>query len=575
MHLATTALSEFWDTRDELLFLGPWCLRHDRRGDWEGLRRSMMPSPWEDREKFHAAAVYLDRQQERLLPALADCLNRLLGESGDLRYWRILAGPWLMHSLHATYDRYVQLLCAFERHPDLTTLLLEPGSFRTPKDSEEALDLWTTDDLYNLQTYSQLLTGLGRRFPARPPLRGEALNGNGHSPRPSLRRSLRESVRWAETALIKAAEGRADTALVDLYCPSSVTWTLAFRSRFKAAPVSLPAKEEAPAAAPDKRRAALAELPADDEFSKLWVRSLPDNFPALYLEGFRAARERALRRLRDSHRAMVSATAWHFSEPAKFFAAELSRRGGRLIALQHGSNYGLLREMPFERHEKKISDKFLSWGEAPGLQLALLRGRPSPGSRRLLYVATSNPRYPYRFYSAPQGHELEHYFEWQARFIEALDAQTRGRLAVRLYPYDYGHCRPQKLGERFPGLHLDNKRTFSASAAASGLIIVDHPGTSMLTSLAGNFPTLLFWDPALWEFREEARGPLLRLRQAGIFHEDPQSAARALQQILQEGPERWWGRPEVQSAREEFAGRYAPFSGDWQRLWCEKVVGAS
>lgn len=92
-------MPEFWDKQQSLVFLGPWCRRHDCRRDWEDLQAQTLPSPWDDREKFHAAAEYLDRRMERILQPLADYLNTQLLHSGDLRYWRILIGTWLMHSL--------------------------------------------------------------------------------------------------------------------------------------------------------------------------------------------------------------------------------------------------------------------------------------------------------------------------------------------------------------------------------------------------------------------------------------------------------------------------------------------
>lgn len=576
MFLATTALSEFWDKQEEVLFLGPWCRRFDRRRDWQELRAETLPSPWEDRERFHAAAEYLDARVEQILPPLADCLNTHLGHSGNPRYWRILIGTWLMHSLHITYDRYIHLSKAFEKHPDLQTLLLDPASFRTPQDTEQAIDGWMTEDLYNLQTFSQLMTQMGYSFPARTP-REEAPAGNGISPVASLKRGLRGALRWTESAFFKMVEGRSETALMEMYCPSSVVWTLAWKSGFKAAPLTLPVREKEPAAAPgrDRRRAALSELPAADEFMRLWIRSLPENFPTLYLEGFHSARERALRRLRRVPRTMVSSNGWHFSEPLKFFAAELSRRGGRLVAVQHGSGYGLFRSMPIEQHERRISDSFLGWEEAPPLQLAALRNRGRrravAKSRRLLYVATTNPRYLFRFYSAPQAHQLGEYFEWQVLFLKGIGDAIRNRMAVRLYPHDFGHCLRQRLQQDFPNLRWDKKRRFAGSAAVSRLIIVDHPGTSMLAALAGNFPTLLFWNPRLWEFRTEAQSHLELLQQAGLFHNDPRSAARALEEILREGSERWWNSAGVQSARWRFVERYAHVPRDWLRLWSERI----
>src|SRR5207244_13550341 len=105
MFLATTALSQFWDREQEILFLGSWCLRQDRRSDWEGLRYDVMNSPWDDREKFHASAEYLDRFCEEALPAVGEYLGGIHSERRSLRFWRVLLGPWLLNASHTVLDR--------------------------------------------------------------------------------------------------------------------------------------------------------------------------------------------------------------------------------------------------------------------------------------------------------------------------------------------------------------------------------------------------------------------------------------------------------------------------------------
>src|SRR2546427_2927490 len=107
MFLATTALSEFWDKDQEILFLGSWCLRYDRRAEWESLKYQVMPCPWDDRKRFYDAAHYLDECGERILIQLTRYLNSVHGTSCSQRYWRILIGPWLIHYMHVAYDRYI------------------------------------------------------------------------------------------------------------------------------------------------------------------------------------------------------------------------------------------------------------------------------------------------------------------------------------------------------------------------------------------------------------------------------------------------------------------------------------
>lgn len=126
MFLGTMALSDFWERDREILFLGSWCLRHDRRREWEGLRYAVMPCPWEDRERFHHAAQYIDEYYERLLGDLTDVLNAAHDISRRQRYWRVLIGPWLLEYLHVLYDRYVRLTDALGRHPGLETIVIDP-----------------------------------------------------------------------------------------------------------------------------------------------------------------------------------------------------------------------------------------------------------------------------------------------------------------------------------------------------------------------------------------------------------------------------------------------------------------
>src|SRR2546421_2921240 len=107
MFLATTALTEFWDKERELQILGPWCLRYDRRAEWEGLSYTVLPCLWDDRDHFHAAAAEIDDIYERVLPWFGERLANLHGlPYRSTRYWRILVGPWLFRFIHAIYDRY-------------------------------------------------------------------------------------------------------------------------------------------------------------------------------------------------------------------------------------------------------------------------------------------------------------------------------------------------------------------------------------------------------------------------------------------------------------------------------------
>lgn len=582
MFLATTALTEFWDPTQELLFLGSWCVRQDRRHDWEALRYQIMPSPWDDRERFAAAVEELDCVSERLLEKLAAYLNDTHAVFYPQRYWRILIGPWLLHFVHVLYDRHLHLVEAFRRDRTLTTVVLDPSSFRVPADTA-AFTKWVVDDPYNLQLCSHLLQEMGYAFPAKP-------FGRPWSDGQPTQRPLRPGGWCLASRCLNRLMFRTRKALLcTMYCETAQLWQLAWRSRFLAIPYGPNGfwKEVPTEAVFDRRRHGLETLNASDSFERLVVRMLPRHFPSLYLEGYQAARETICRTHRTWPPLIVSAIGW-YQEGFKFLAAEASARGSRLVTVQHGGGYGLQRLDVREQHESRVADAYWVWGwtsqkrrgttrkDVPSLHLSSFVNdqRKRAWSRHqtdvIWYVATTHPRYLYRFQSCPVGSQWEEYFAWQRRFFEALSERLRSQILFRPYLRDYGQAMTARLAERFPDLRVDEGQPIAQRIRQAGLLVIDHSGTTLFEAMVANVPTVLFWDSRYWEMREEAKPDVDALRQAEILWDSPEAVAGHVESIA-EDPRRWWDSQRVQQARVRFMGRYALADAAWLDRWIEAL----
>ncbi len=103
------------------------------------------------------AYVYLKDVYQRLLQQMAALLDEVHEEQHDLRYWRIIIGPWLFHYLDVLYDRYLCIQQAKSKYPFFDTIILAENSFITPRSTSESIEL-STDDPYNLQIYSRILS---------------------------------------------------------------------------------------------------------------------------------------------------------------------------------------------------------------------------------------------------------------------------------------------------------------------------------------------------------------------------------------------------------------------------------
>lgn len=583
MFLATTALSEFWETEQEILFLGSWCLRYDRRKEWEGLRYRVLPNPWDDRKRFYEGCAYLDEAYERMLASLTDYLNSVHRVSLSRRFWRIVLGPWLLHYLHVTYDRYTHLVEAFKLAPDLRTLVLDRRSFWVPRDTMEYSNL-VEEDPFNLQIFSQLIQGMGYVFQECTLPNGWSQRENGSVGREWRgigRQTAKHVLRLTGEALSRARR-RTHVALCFMDCPLANLWALAWRTRFLAIPYDVRAGWTGNLNGPafDDLRSALAGLPSTNEFERIFVQSLPQNFPSLYLENFQNARNEVLDSARKAPAVLASAVGWYYvSEPFKFFAAEAAERGRRLVAVQHGG-YGISRFNACERHEEAVGASFWVWGWAepvdhstrnmPSPKLSqLLRRRLRSASRQsgsILFVATEAPRYLHRFQSMPTGTQWMKYLAWELRFLEAVPEYLRASILFRPYCRDHGRMIRERVSQRFSEIRWDENQPFHQSLKSAHLVVIDHPGTTFLEALVANVPTVLFWDPQCWEARDSAAPYLESLRKGGILWNSPEDAANTMTKVHQD-PRIWWDSEAVQEVRQCFVDRYALSRRDWMDRW--------
>lgn len=576
MHLAATALTQFWDSSAENLFLGPWCARYDRKRDWENVRHRLLPDPWKDLARFERAVDDCNEFSERLMPLLAEYLNDALGVRHSALYWRLIVYPWLLYHMQQMHSHYIYLQDALSLDPGLTTTTMAPESYQTPRDIGDYVRL-SMDDPYNLQLVSQLLAGRGyptRRFEDWP--RTQAPVGV-NSP---LKRRLKDGVSRLLVRLGALGAGRL--LACDLHISRREYFRFLFAMRLRALPFfgTLPPELMAPPAR-DQRRLGLAGLAANSEFERLFVSSLPYNLPTLYLEGHEAARRRIVPLLWRP-RAVFSGVGWHYNEPFKFAAAECAERGSRVWGLQHGGGYGQVIESAAEHIERAILDRFYTWGwssldgdaklrDLPPPQLARVRRR-GPGEG-LLVVSMTMDLYNFRLLRDSNGDFASEYIERDVRLWNSLPAGLRRKAEMRLYK-DYGWCQEARLRERCPDLVIDDRRlAFTDKLASSRLVIIDYPTTTIMEAFAADVPCLMTWNPKAFHFRDSAQPLYDELEKAGLLFYRPEEAAAQAARVFDD-PLPWWNEPRRRRARLEFSRRFGRGSRDWLRDWVRELQRA-
>lgn len=586
MFLATTALSEFWDPQERLLFLGPWCTLHNQREKWAHLDYAMLPNPWDDRECFRQAGQYCQQVFEKVLAELGQFLNRVHGVTFTQRYWRILLGPWLLNFIDIFYDRFVCLEAAFSSCSSLHTWLLDENCYRTPWNFLEASD-FTEVDHNNLQIYSQIIRLQGYTFPSKPA---------HEKPETGPREVKRSMISWLPRKIIDQlevviAKFRSDDEVVflegnvDRFSKLRLLATGGFHGKFISK--VLPGRSDCRAEAETRPRRDLAELSSgNDPFVRLLVASLPVNFPAMYLEGFRPCREWVLDQFHGERLPKILCSIGRIwaDDFGKFLGGEISQRGGKLISLQHGAGYGWTRFLSVEDHERRISDRFYAWGWAgqesdsrlknlAAAKLCIRERKRGLSAKypKILLISTGYPRYLYRFQDYPVGSQWEDYIAAIRKFLQALAPTILNEVIYRGHSFDYGWQMTDRIKPGFSQVTIDDhSRRYPQQMMRSRLLVFDHPGTTFLEALAANAPSILFFDTRIWEVREAARPYLEVLREAGIFHEDPQAAAQQINRVYQ-GVDDWWFDTDRQQARNKVAAHFAYSGHNWNREWVAAI----
>jgi putative transferase (TIGR04331 family) len=565
-HLITTADECTWPTDQPLLFLGEWCRLYNRRAVWEKLDAEIVPYHWDDRGKLHRDYLVLQDLYEELLRELGVKLNEIHGVDHSLRYWRVLIGPWLGYFTQMLFDRWEMVQRAVTDYSIFGVWILDTAQEQLiPNDMDHFTSLFL-EDAWNEAIFGQLLRGWST-VPVK-----EVQSTAQSSPLPGVRAALttvqrlKRMLAYSASVLSRMFVRDDEAFLMNSYLP--IIKDLRLQWRMGQVP-KLWRPFPAPKSKVDctQRQWLMGQSSGLNSFPAIVRAMIPKHIPVLYLEGY-AALQTACDNLPWPKRPRLIFTSNSYSSDDVFkaWAAEKVEEGVPLVIGQHGGYYGIGRWGFMEDHQGVISDCWLTWGwdDEKRPQIKPVGNLKMVGNNivwdpegNALMVETTIPRYSYGLYCVPVAGQWLDYFNDQCRFVDALPDEIRRCLLVRLYQSDYRWGQAARWEDRFPDVLLDDGEVpIAPLIAKSRLYVSTYNATTFLESLALNIPTIIFWNPNHWELRESVVPYFERLKEVGIFHKSPESAAHQMARVWDDVAT-WWYSDSVQAARKEFCYRYS------------------
>jgi putative transferase (TIGR04331 family) len=574
--LITTALQENWVDDQPVLFLGEWCKIYSQKASWENLDSSIVPYVWDDRKKYYSDYQYLNGLYERLLPLLAKKLNSIHNTEYDFRYWRIVVGPWLNIFIQIVYERWEQINKAQESNrisgTFITNLIYENY---VPVDMNGFANFFVSD-YWNHFIYSYIIKGYTDiKFMEKEFIK-EFIKEDSKTIYREKGNFLKKLIHLA----LSKFNRKKNSVILEVSFSNWNYLKLLFRYGYHCQNFENNDTCEELKFDYQKRDWVLYSE-TSNQFESCLISLLPLQIPLAYLEGFQKMRILSSRIGLPKKPSKIITSNVYYHEVFKFWIAEKIVNGSKLFVVQHGGTYGSAKWFTNETHEISIADHFISWGWGNKVQSKIIPAgmfkknpfvkRTSFNQKNILLVVGGLPRYSYKLWSETVSSQWLTYFNEQCAFINYLPSNIQSVLKVRLYPKDFGWNEQQRFKDNFPNVVFPlNTTPISTLSTECKIIVSTYNSTTFLETLAKNIPTVVFWNSDFWELRVEAMPYFSILKEAGIFHESPESAANHVHQVW-DNIESWWLSVDVQNAKKIFIDQFAAQSNNMAKIFCKLI----
>jgi putative transferase (TIGR04331 family) len=565
--LVTTALESTWPKEGPVMFLGSWCCSFSKRAVWSALESETFPYHWDDRNKLMKDYEDLECVYEQFLVVLAKKLNKLHGTNFSDRFWRILIGPWLYTCVQVVFDRWYMLKIAIDSQELMQLYALGNDASHLVTDDMDAFNVAIENDNWNEALYSLL---------AETFFSGEVcidyVKEPSYRKTPKINKntmSFKSRICGLCNAFSSFVSRDRDVFIIAPHMSFFKQIILHFKlQQFPVFWFRNTQEYSYQDRSFDRKNITLScQIDVLPDFEAVLNNMLFNLIPRAYLEGFDfllgATKLQGWPKIPS---AIFTSNSYASDEVFKCWVGDKVDSGSSLIIGQHGGNFGMTPMAIHESHQIKIADKWLSWGWRDLNELKIIPvGNFKSKFEKIkhnsegdaLLVMMTLPKFSYYLYSVPIAGQMDGYFDDQLQFAEALPDHIRRELRVRLYPLDRDWDQRGRWQAWSDDVLFDScKKSLTDSLRASRIFIGTYNATTYLETFAVNMPSILFWNPEHWEVTDDTGKYFERLKNVGVLHTSPKSAAAHLSQIW-DNVDEWWFSNEVQDIINSFNSCYS------------------
>lgn len=308
------------------------------------------------------------------------------------------------------------------------------------------------------------------------------------------------------------------------------------------------------------------------------AKILAYSLPSCFLEGYLQNQDKAKSLFPKNKGLIFTSNSFAHNDLFKFWVIDSKRKGSKYIIGQHGNNYGTPKWYSSEKYERRVADKFISWGwkeknsniiALPSIQLNDFRKvcpKPNFKSSEILFISYSIPIYQYCSLSMPQAELHSKTMKSWPNFINRI---KNNKIIFRPFKYDYGWHEKKFIKENTDenvSLKISEKINLIDDLEDVCMCVIAYNSTTILQLTYADFPFICFWNPNHWQIKSCMKKRYQYLKNCGILHDCAESAADFINNLNNQISE-WWNSNSTKSNLRKFCQSFLEIDHQPEKKW--------
>lgn len=551
--LATTALEETWGSNEDLIFLGEWCKKFSRREIYQKRKYLTVDYHWLDRNKLTNDHIYLENLYEKVLLALSKHLNLIHHLDEDIRFWRIIVGPWLISYIAVIWDRWESILLLGKFDEIEIKAIKFQYNRKAPINHDDHHDL-IGSDLWNYSVFNDILSFIElknfRFIESASKLKSVSINQQ------NFNSSFLFRIKYLVDIFLFKLQKQSykNYFFTKTYFPKRVLYKIGLKLGFVSGFDTILDKKIIYKIPNDRLKVKLQEFIPSCKFETFLRDNILKDIPSTYVENFNLIYSQQKNFLNT--KVIFTANAHLNNDLFKIWAAEQTSRGAKLVISSHGG--ALYPLYSIFNHQELIADKRIVWGQQwlekqirmPANKLNFKINNYSKDGDITL-MGYDNKRYCYRAISGPIGPLVLNSYKHSADLISKINKDLSDVIKVRPKRQGSYWETEERYISNFGQSIISKNKSMQDVFNRSRLIICTYPQTTLAESIFSGVPTILYMKSELWETQQIYEHLLNDMQRVKIFHDNSDSAHKHILEIYK-NPMEWWESDEIKLVLKRF-----------------------